>query len=719
MKQIVQDLTKGHTLLVDTPRPSVRPGHVLVRTVRSLISAGTERMLVDFGRAGYLEKARQQPDKVRQVLDKVRTDGLATTYEAVRAKLDQPLPMGYSNVGVVVEVGTGVEGLAPGDRVVSNGHHAEYVVVPRNLCARIPDCVGDDAAAFTVLGAIALQGVRLIAPTLGERVFVSGLGLLGLLAVQILRANGCRVLGADFDPQKLALAQAFGCDIVDLAAGDDPVRRAESFTRGIGIDAVLVTASTKSSEPISQAARMCRKRGRIVLVGVTGLELSRADFYEKELSFQVSCSYGPGRYDQAYEKKGQDYPVGFVRWTEQRNFEAVLDLLEQDAVDVGPLISARHPIGQAAAAYDALMEDRSTLGVILDYPSAEMDLRPGEATSRHGGDARTVVLNPAKPLAGRPTIASIGAGNYAGRVLLPAFARAGARLKSIATLSGLSGTQVGTKLGFEISTTDATSVLDDPEVDAVVVATQHGSHARFVVDALLAGKSVFVEKPLALSHEEINQVEDAYASTRQMARPPILMVGFNRRFSPLVEAVRTEMRSAAEPPSLIYTCNAGAIPADHWTQDVEAGGGRIIGEACHFFDLARHLVGSAIRSISGATLLTSVESNTGDTATFTLSFVNGAIASVNYFANGNSAVAKERLEVFQAGRIIRLDNYRSVRGYGTASALKRSLWMQDKGQERCVKAFIDAVAHGHASPIPFEELIEVARVSVDAANLTK
>ena len=441
MKQILQSLKTGAPEVADAPCPAPGRGQVLIRSARTLVSAGTERMLVDFGQAGFLGKARQQPDKVRQVLDKVRTDGLAPTLEAVFNKLDQPLPLGYCNVGRVLEAGAGVTGLAPGDRVVSNGKHAEAVAVPLNLVAKVPDAVSDDEAAFTVLGAIALQGIRLAQPTLGEAVVVTGLGLIGLMAVQLLKAHGCRVLGLDFDPAKLKLAEGFGAETVDLSAGRDPVAAALAFSRGRGVDAVLVTASTKSSEPMHQAALMSRKRGRIVLVGVTGLELSRADFYEKELTFQVSCSYGPGRYDPNYEDKGQDYPVGFVRWTEQRNFEAVLDMMADGRLDVAPLISHRFALADAASAYDLVSGKAPSLGILLDYPAAEA--LPTEALAR-----RTVTLAPiasAAPAAGRAALGVVGSGNYATAVLIPAFKAAGARLVSVASAAGVSGVHAGRK----------------------------------------------------------------------------------------------------------------------------------------------------------------------------------------------------------------------------------------------------------------------------------
>src|ERR1700719_1450906 len=370
MKQILQDLREGITQLAEVPAPRAGSGQLLIHTTASLVSAGTERMLLEFGKANWVDKVRQQPDKVRMVLDKVRADGLAVTLEAVRSKLDRPLAPGYCNVGRVAEFGLGVEGFAVGDRVVSNGKHAELVCVPKNLCARIPDSVSDESAAFAVLAAIGLQGIRLAKPTLGECVAVTGLGLIGLLTVQMLRAQGCRVLGLDLDPGRLILARQFGAElVVNSGKGADVLAAAQTFSRGRGVDAVIVTASTKSNEPVNQAAKMCRTRGRIVLVGVTGLELSRADFYEKELSFQVSCSYGPGRYDPAYEEGGQDYPVGFVRWTEQRNFEAALDLMASGQLDVAPLITHRFPLERASDAYALLTSGEPSLGILLEYPA--------------------------------------------------------------------------------------------------------------------------------------------------------------------------------------------------------------------------------------------------------------------------------------------------------------------------------------------------------------
>lgn len=706
MKQVLQNLKDGSTEVAEVPCPRVGAGQLLIRTTRTLVSAGTERMLVDFGKAGFIDKARQQPDKVRMVLDKVRTDGLMPTIEAVRNKLDQPMPMGYCNVGEVVEVGAGVSGFAVGDRVASNGRHAEMVAVPVNLCARVPDAVSDEAAAFTVLGAIALQGIRLVQPTLGETVVVTGLGLIGLVTVQLLKAQGCRVLGLDFDSDKLALARRFGAEVVDLKSGADPVSAAMAYSRGRGVDAVIITASTQSNEPVHQAALMCRKRGRIVLVGVVGLELSRADFYEKELSFQVSCSYGPGRYDPSYEDKGQDYPLGFVRWTEQRNFEAVLDMLAESRLDVATLVSHRFDIQQAPQAYAVVGGSEPSLGIVLSYaePAALRTAAAADAPR-----ARTVALPPpttgtAAASEGAPRVSVIGAGNYAGAVLIPAFKAAGARLARIASAGGASSVHLGRKFGFAEATTDTAALLADAGADAVVVSTRHDTHADYVLRALAAGKHVFVEKPLALKQDDLVRIEAAAAT----APTRLLMVGFNRRFAPQVVKMQQLLRSAPGPKTLLMTVNAGAIPAHHWTQDPAIGGGRLVGEGCHFVDLLRFLVGAPIESFQ----VTPMQSATPDTVSVTLRFADGSLGTLLYLANGSKAFPKERLEVFAAGRVLQLDNFRRLSGFGWPGFSKMNLWRQDKGQAACAAAFVGAIQSGGASPIPLAELLEVGRVSI-------
>lgn len=703
MKQILQSLKTGSTEITEIPCPSVKHGQLLIRTSTTLVSAGTERMLVDFGKAGLIKKARQQPDKVRMVLDKIKTDGLMPTLEAVLNKLDQPLPMGYCNVGVVVEIGAGVSGFQIGDRVASNGKHAEVVSMPLNLCAKVPDAVTDDEAAFTVIGAIALQGIRLVQPTLGEAVVVTGLGLIGQITVQLLRAHGCRVLGIDFDRAKLDMAKRFGAEVVDLTAGEDPVATAHAFSRGRGVDAVIVTASTKSSEPMHQAALMCRKRGRIVLVGVTGLELSRADFFEKELTLQVSCSYGPGRYDSNYEEKGQDYPVGFVRWTEQRNFEAVLDMMADKRVDVRPLISHHFGIEDAEKAYEIVGGTEPSLGILLAYPGG-----PERRLEK-----RTIKLAD-RPIgaSGLPGVSFVGSGSYATAVLIPAFKRAGVRLQSVASSAGMSGVHAGRKYGFEETTTDTEKLFSSPDTNAVVITTRHDSHARFVLKALQAGKHVFVEKPLCLTLDELAEIEATYVRLAEQDKAPLVMVGFNRRFAPQVQKMKNLLAGVKGPKAFIMTVNAGAIPATHWTQDREVGGGRIIGEACHFIDLLRFLAGTSIESHTSVEMV----SPTGDTVTINLHFADGSLGTVHYFANGNKSFPKERLEVFAGGRVLQLDNFRKLTGFGWPGFRKMNLWSQDKGQKACAAAFVQAVNKGGREPIPLDEILEASRVSIEVAS---
>jgi predicted dehydrogenase/threonine dehydrogenase-like Zn-dependent dehydrogenase len=711
MKQIIQNMANGVTSIVDAPSPQCSSGFLLINTTTSLISAGTERMLVGFGKATYFDKARQQPEKVKMVLDKVATDGLLTTFEAVRSKLGQPLPLGYCNVGVVAEIGANVDGFRAGDRVVSNGPHADVVKVLKNLCARIPDCVDDESAAFVVLASIGLQGIRLAQPTLGESFVVTGVGLIGLLTVQLLRAQGCRVLAIDFDETKLALARQFGAHTCNPGAGNDPVDAGLAFSRGNGIDGVIITASTQSSDPVTQAARMCRKRGRIVLVGVAGLELNRADFYEKELSLQVSCSYGPGRYDPNYEDKGHDYPLGFVRWTEQRNFEAVLDMLAGGQLDVKPLITHRFEFEDAPKAYEALTADKTGLGMLLQYIS------PTEQRM-----ARSVALKPAATFAPqRPVMGFIGAGNYASRMLIPAFKAAGAQFHTIVTAGGISGVIHGEKAGFAEASTDMAALLANPSINTVAIVTRHDTHARFVARALQAGKHVFVEKPLAIESEGLVEVRAAYDAAHASGAQggPQVMVGFNRRFSPQVQKMKALLLPVKEPKSFIMTMNAGAIPATHWTQDTLVGGGRIIGEACHFIDLMRFLAGSPIvtvqaRRIGDAPGMTITE----DKASITLGFEDGSFGTIMYLANGAASFPKERVEVFAAGRVLQLDNFRKLKGYGWPGFSKMNLWKQDKGQNACAAAFLQALDKGVPAIAP-DEVFEVARVSIEVAELLR
>lgn len=709
MKQILQDMANGGTTVTEAPVPQCSKGHLLISTTTSLISAGTERMLVGFGKASLIDKARQQPEKVKMVLEKVQTDGLLTTYDAVKSKLAQPLALGYCNVGIVHEVGANVDDFQVGDRVVSNGPHADMVKVPKNLCAKIPDNVSDESASFAVVASIGLQGIRLAQPTLGESFVVTGAGLIGLLTIQMLRANGCRVLAIDFDQSKLDLAKQFGAEICNPGKGEDPVAVGLAFSRGVGVDGVIITASTKVSDPVIQAARMSRKRGRIILVGVTGLELNRADFYEKELSFQVSCSYGPGRYDTEYEEKGNDYPLGFVRWTEQRNFVAVLDMMAAGTLNVEPLITQRFEFEDAPKAYDALTEDKSGLGLLLKYNS------PVETRLE-----KRVVLRPISIEPKNAVVGFIGAGNYASRILIPAFKKASSQLHTIVTSGGINGVIHGEKTGFAEASTDLDGLLNNKDINTVAIATRHNSHAYFVERVLSAGKNVFVEKPLALTVEEIEKIETIYNQNIQNNQYARVMVGFNRRFSPQVQKMKTLLDTVKEPKSFIMTMNAGAIPADHWTQDNAVGGGRIIGEACHFIDLMRFLAGSKIVSIQARRMgETDAVQVLEDKASITLGFEDGSFGTIFYLANGASSFPKERVEVFTAGRVLQLDNFRKLKAFGWPGFNKMNLWRQDKGQDACAAVFVDSIRDGKEAPIPADEIFEVARVTIQVAEILR
>ncbi len=701
MKQIMQNLSSGQTDLKEAPAPKVRTGCLKIHTAASLISAGTERMLVEFGKASLLDKARKQPERVRMVFEKVKTDGLLTTLDAVRSKLSQPLPLGYCNVGRVVEVGVGAHGFSMGDRVVSNGPHADIVVVPKNLCAKIPDNVDDESAAFAIVASIGLQGIRLAKPMLGEVFAVTGVGLIGLLTVQLLRAQGCRVLAIDFDDRKLALAKHFGAECCNPST-QDAVAAGLAFSRGNGVDGVIITASTASNDPVSQAAKMSRKRGRIVLVGVVGLELNRADFYEKELSFQVSCSYGPGRYDPAYEEQGHDYPYGLVRWTQQRNFEAVLDMMASGQLDIKPLITHRYAFEDAQSAYETLTDDGQALGIILGYDST------AEARECQSVQLRNDVIFDAS----KPVLGVIGAGNYASRVLLPAFKAAGCQAHSIVTYGGVNGVITGQKNGFAAALTDVEAMLKEPAINTIVVATRHDSHARYAVQALSAGKHVFVEKPLALTMKEVDEVEQAYEHANKSGKPVHLMVGFNRRFAPHVIRMKELLVKITEPKSFVMTINAGAIPVTHWTQDRTTGGGRLIGEACHFIDLMRFLAGHPISSYQVQGMVEATSNPTHDKFSIMLAFADGSFGTIHYLANGAASFPKERIEVFAGGRILQVDNFRTLKGWGWKGFVSTKLWRQDKGQKACAAAFLQAVSNGEQTPIAAAEIFEVARVTL-------
>lgn len=703
MKQILQNIKNGETFIVNSPDPSLDDNSVLIQTTISLISSGTEKSLVDFGKSSYLEKALKQPEKVNMVLNKLKTDGLFSTIDAVKTKLDQPIQLGYCNVGKVIGIGKNVRGLSIGDRVVSNGPHAERVCVGKNLCAKIPDEVSDSSAVYTVLGSIALQGIRLIKPSIGENVAVIGTGLIGLLSIQILRANGCKVWAVDFDDKKLEIAKSFGAETFNPNSGGDQISSANSFTLGRGMDSVLITASSNSNEIISNAAKISRKRGKIVLVGVTGPEIKREDFYEKELQFQVSCSYGPGRYDKSYEEEGNDYPYDFVRWTEQRNFEAILSLLKENLIKTDELTSKRYKFINALDAYQDLINKNNTLGLLIEYEGSE-SAKPKQKVQIKENKS----FNKKEPIIG-----FIGAGNYASRILLPAFKKSKAQLHTIVSKGGTSSLLEGKKSDFLYASTNIDEVCKSKEINSVVIATRHDSHSKFVLQALKNKKNVFVEKPLALTHHEINEIEQTYSSVSDKVR---LIVGFNRRFSPFIKKMKKLIDSETMPKAFIFQINAGYISKDHWTQDKQLGGGRVIGEACHFIDLMRHLAGSKISSYDIKTMSNSRE-KIEDNCTINLNFEDGSFGTIHYLSNGSKTYPKENMKVFVNEKIIELDNFIRMHGYGWNGFSSMRSFKQNKGQNECVQTFLESIRKGEPSPIPISEIFEVANTTISISDM--
>lgn len=698
MKQIIQSFKTGETILEEIPVPQVKRGCLLIQTTKSLVSLGTERMLVEFGKSNYLQKAKQQPDKVKQVLDKVKTDGLIPTIDSVFNKLGEPIPLGYCNVGKVIAVGEGVSGFEVGDRVASNGPHAEFVCIPKNLVAHIPDNVSDEEAAFTVIGSIGLQGVRLLNPTLGETVVVIGLGLIGLLTAQLLKANGCRVIGTDLDEEKLSLAEKWGIIPYNSGKGD-VVKFIEEQTDGMGSDGVIITASAHTDTIISQAARMSRKRGKIVLVGVVGLNISRAEFYEKELTFQVSCSYGPGRYDDNYENKGIDYPLPYVRWTEKRNFGTILQSIASGNISVKEMITEVVDLASYGDIYNDIASHRS-IASIINYPD----------NHTMGAFDSTIQLQSHNFTGNKGILGVIGAGNFTKMTMLPALKDSGADFKYIASQGGLSGTTLGKKLGFSHTTTNYKDILQDKDVDLVMITTRHDLHAKMVTEALHAGKNVFVEKPLALNEEELEQIIEAYTKSQKS-----LTVGFNRRFSPHIEKIKS--LAGNSQMNVIATMNAGFIPANIWVHDMKTGGGRIIGEACHYIDLISFLTGSSVKAVCMNAMGVNPEENT-DNASILLRMENGSTGVINYFANGSKTYSKERVEVFFQERTFIMDNFRKTEAFGVKGFSKLKTAM-DKGHKNQFHRLIKTLQKGGEALIPFDSIVNTTRTSFAAIQSLK
>jgi predicted dehydrogenase/threonine dehydrogenase-like Zn-dependent dehydrogenase len=697
MKQIIQSFKTGDTFLEQIPAPTIRKGTVLIETTYSLVSLGTEKMLVEFGKSNLISKARQQPEKVKEVLDKIKTEGLLPTLEAVFKKLEQPLPLGYCNVGKVLAVGDGVSEFKIGDRVASNGQHAEIVCIPKNLVANIPDDVSDEEACFTVIGSIGLQGIRLLKPTLGETIVVVGLGLIGLITAQLLKANGCNVIGVDIDVNKLAMCEKWGIIPFNPINGD-VVKFVEHQTNSIGADGVIITASAKSNDIISQAAKMSRKRGRIILVGVIGLNISRSEFYEKELTFQVSCSYGPGRYDEDYEQRGVDYPIPFVRWTEKRNFEAILNSISSKNISVKDLITEKVLLTNYLEIYNTLGYNNS-IASILDYTKNQKD------DTKY---SNTILLQNRSFNNSKGVIGIIGAGNFTKMTMLPALKGSGAVNKYIASAGGVNGTALAKKYNFSHSTTDFKEILKDENVDLVLITTRHNQHAIQTVDALKHGKHVFVEKPLALNLEELDAIIEAYSNT---TAKPTLTVGFNRRFSPHSIAVKKALGQSG-PLNIVATMNAGYIPSNVWVHDLKIGGGRIIGEACHYIDLASYFTDSRVVSVCMNSLGIHNDEKT-DNASILLKYEDGSNVVINYFSNGSKSYSKERIEVYNQERTAIIDNFQKTEAFGFKNfkGLKTSI---DKGHKSQFQELINKVKYSGAPLIEFDSIINTTKASFAA-----
>ncbi len=696
MKQVLQHVRSGELEIVEVPEPTCRWGGLLVRNEASLISAGTERMVIEFAGKSLLGKARERPDLVRQVVDKVRKDGLGPTMATVKSRLDQPIALGYSCAGVVEQVGRGAEGFSVGDRVACAGmgyaSHADVVWVPKNLVTRVPDGVSIQDAAYVTVGAIALQGVRIAEARLGECIAVIGLGLLGQITVQILKANGCRVIGIDLDPEKVELAKRLGADAA-MVRGPETVAAVERFSGGFGADAVIVTAAADSNDPIELAGELCRDRGIVSMVGAVRMDIPRKVFFEKELQLRLSRSYGPGRYDPAYEEGGADYPIGYVRWTEGRNMEEFLRLVSTGQVTPSRMTTHDFPIQDAERAYQIVTGEKREpfLGILLSYPVREARERITFQT-----------LRPPQR-SGKVRVGFIGAGQFARSVLLPRLSSGGeAEMVGVATATGVSGRATADKFGFQYCTTDMERLLGDPSVEAVFIATRHASHARLAARALAAGKSVFVEKPLAIDEEGLQEVLDALSTSGGL-----LTVGFNRRFSPLVTEIRDALRDAG-PLSLTYRINSGDIPADSWIHDAAEGGGRIIGEVCHFVDLLDHIVGARPIEVF-AYGLGGMTAPLHDTVTIVLRYPDGSIGNINYFSTGDRSHPKEQLEVFGGGGIAILDDFRRLLVTRGGKKKQTRRISQDKGFDQEIAGFLAAVRGAAPPPIALESLVATTR----------
>ena len=714
MRQVLQNVKTGETALETVPPPTLKSKGVRVRTAASLISAGTEKMLIDLAQKSYLGKAQARPDLVKKVLQKVRKEGLWNTFQKVMSKMERPMPLGYSAAGIVEEVGEEVRGLQVGDRVAMAGagyaNHAEVNFVPKNLVAEIPEDVSFDEAAYATVGSIALQGVRLAEPQLGEQVAVVGLGLIGLITVQLLKANGCRVIGMDLDAAKVERAKEIGLDRGVVSSEEDPEAAVDEFTGGYGADYTLITAATDSNEPIEQAGAFTRRKGQVVVVGKVGMDIPRDAYYHKELEVKVSMSYGPGRYDPSYEEGGVDYPYDYVRWTEQRNMEAVLGLMAEEKLDVEALTTHRYPFGDALKAYDLIQEgDEPHVGILLDY-----DVEQPQDEVVHVQPDSTHV--PTDQLG----VGFVGAGNYASVHLIPHVQdHARAKLIGLATATGMNAQQKADKFGFDYCTTDLQPLLDDDAIDALFVATRHSTHAEFATRALEAGKHVFVEKPMVVTEDQLDTLRNTYESV-QTGRPTGLMVGLNRRFAPMVKELRDEL-PAGPPKQMIYRVNSGPIDTESWLHRPEEGGGMLIGEMVHFIDLMQCIAGERPTQVYAQSLtLGRSDRADADNLSITITFDGGSTGTLCYNTVGDSAAPKERLEVYSGGAVAALDDFQRLDVTTGGSTSTSRAWSQDKGQPNQIDATVEGFCEDGRAPIGVEELVAgmqavfAARTSLEA-----
>ncbi len=701
MKKIFQNLKNGKTLLEEVPVPSNSKNNLLIKSSLSLISPGTEKMLTEFGDQSWITRIKKNPDRVSQVLNKIKTDGILPTIESINNKLNTPIELGYCNVGKIVELGQNVRGFKIGDRVISNGSHASFNSISKNLSAKIPDNVNDETAVFAVLGAIGLQGIRLANLTIGEKVVVIGMGVIGLLTTQILISHGCKVLSIDIDEKKLEIAKKYGAQVYNTKKLEFLNEVIEDFTDGVGADAVLITSSSDDNQIIHNAAKISRTRGRIILIGVTGLKLNREDFYEKELSFQVSCSYGPGRYDENYETEGNDYPIGYVRWTEKRNFELVLQLMSQNKIVVDDLISSRFSFDKSLEAYEILKSEKNQLGIIFDYKDDNNQITKSIIVSQH--DNRKSSGNDKKL-----SIGFIGSGNFTSKVILPNLKKINnTHLHTIASHSGSSSTYSAKKYGFEINTTDVSLVFSDTSINTIFICSRHDTHAEFVLKALEQNKNIFVEKPLALTLEQLKNIRETYSKSNS-----VLFVDFNRRFSPLSILAKELLSDIKLPKAINFNINSGAIDKKSWVQNAKIGGGRIIGEVCHFIDFLFFLIQSKVdywHSIS-------MDNETNDTLTICIKFKDGSIGNINYFSNGSVKYPKESIEIFTGNKVLKIDNFKKLTGYGWKNFKSKKLWSQDKGHSTAIKEFISSIQNNDFPPILIEEIFDVSKLSIEVSN---